>query len=154
MGPAVSPPRVYLDTNLLIAAMEGPGAVSDHAWWILEAIERGDIRGCTSELTLAEVLVHPLRNGDEGLVHAYEQIVRSSDGFDVIPIARDVLIQAARLRAGHRSLRLPDAVHLASALAASVGYFLTRDAKLASMCPIPVLDGGPHTLDLIEEETH
>lgn len=153
MGSTVNPPLVYIDANLLISAMEGPGAVADHAWWILEAIERGDIRGCTSELTLAEVLVHPLRNDDESLARAYEQIVSPSDGFDVIPVARGLLIEAARLRARHHTLRLPDAVHLASAIAAEAEHFLTRDARLAAVSPIPVLDGGPHTLDLIEEAT-
>lgn len=151
MGQAVSVARVYLDTNLFISAFEGPGAVSDHAWWILEAVERGELHGITSELTLAEVLVHPLRRGDRALEEAYEGAITASDVFTVVPVDRSILRQAARLRGEHGSLRLPDAVHLASALSADADWLVTRDARFAGISPIRVVDGGPHTLDRINE---
>lgn len=146
-------PLVYLDTNLFISAFEGPGAISDHAWWILEAVERGEIHGATSELTLAEVLVHPLRSADTGLVEAYEAMITSSPVFTLVAVDRGVLRKAARLRADHAALRLPDAIHLASALIVGAGRFVTRDVRLAAVSPIPVVDGGPHSLDIISETT-
>ena len=36
-------PRVYLDANVFVAAFEHMGAHSDHAWWIIHAIESGEI---------------------------------------------------------------------------------------------------------------
>ena len=38
-------PRVYLDSNVFIAAFEHAGARSDHAWWIFHAIEQGESEG-------------------------------------------------------------------------------------------------------------
>ena len=151
MGSPVTTPRVYLDANLFISALEGPGAVSDHAWWILEAVERGEILGITNELTLAEVLVHPLRDADRALIETYEAMITTSPILSVVPVDRGVLMRAAELRAAHRALRLPDAIHLASALRAGAGHLVTRDARLAAVSPIPVVDGGPHSLDLIDE---
>jgi predicted nucleic acid-binding protein len=59
----VAQPRVYLDANVFVAAFEHVGAYSDHAWWIIRAIETGEIAAGTSELTLAEVLVKPFEVG-------------------------------------------------------------------------------------------
>jgi hypothetical protein len=61
-------PRVYLDANVFVAAFEHVGARSDHAWWIMRAIERGEIAAGTSEITLAEVLVKPFEVGATDLV--------------------------------------------------------------------------------------
>ena len=144
-------PLVYVDTNLFISALEGPGAVSDHAWWILEAIEAGEIRGATSELTLAEVLVHPLRRADTALVESYTAMISPSAVFTVVPVDRTILVAAARLRADHAALRLPDAIHLAAALGSGAGHLVTRDARLAAISPIPVVDGGPHSLEAIRK---
>lgn len=142
---------VYVDTNLFISALEGPCAVSDHAWLILEAIEAGEIVGATSELTLAEVLVHPLRCGDERLIESYEAMIASSPVFTVLPVGREILVAAARLRAVHAALRLPDAIHLASAQRMGADHFVTRDARLAAISPIPVVDGGPQSLEAIRK---
>lgn len=147
------PPLVYVDTNVFIAALEGPGAVSDHAWWILEAIEAGEIRGATCELTLAEVLVHPLRRGDDALVESYTAMISPSSVFAVVPVDRHVLVAAAQLRADHAALRLPDAIHLAAARAIGARHLVTRDARLAAISTIPVVDGGPHSLEAIRKAT-
>lgn len=154
MGTAdLMPPLVYVDTNLFISALEGPGAIADHAWWILEAIDEGEIRAMTSELTLAEVLVHPLRRGDTALVETYRAMISPSKVFSVVPVDRSVLFEAARLRAEHTALRLPDAIHLATALAVGADHLVTRDARLATISRIPVVDGGPHSLEAIRKVT-
>ncbi|WP_206365470.1 type II toxin-antitoxin system VapC family toxin [Siculibacillus lacustris] len=147
----MTPPLAYLDTNIFISAFEGPGAVSDHAWWLLDAIEAGRFVGVTSELTLAEVLVHPLRHQDEALTEAYAAMLTTSPVFAVMPVDRSILVSAARLRARFGALRLPDAIHLATALAAEASHFVSRDVRLGTICPIRFVDGGPHSLDQILE---
>ena len=152
MGSAiVSAPLLYIDTNVFIAALEGPEGTSDVAWQVLEAIERGDAVGVTSELTLAELLVQPMRRGDGELVSTYEAMIASDGVFTVAPVDRGALVTAARLRADHPSLRLPDAIHLATAIATGAGHLVTRDVRLAAASPIPVTDGGPQTIALIQE---
>ena len=74
--------RVYLDANVFIAAFEHVGAHSDHAWWIFQAIEAGEIAGATSELTLAEVLVKPLERDAADLAEGYENMIVSGSHFE------------------------------------------------------------------------
>jgi predicted nucleic acid-binding protein len=147
--PAVNamPPRVYLDTNVFIAAYETTGAHSDHAWWLLDALERGDIIGATSELTLSELLVRPIEEGADDLAEAYDGMIRPAAHFDVLPVGRDILIAAARLRARRSATRLPDAVHLASAERLGCRIFISRDKRLRAPEGMRVIGLDPFTLD-------
>jgi predicted nucleic acid-binding protein len=153
MGSPVSePPRVYLDANVFITAMETPGARSDHAWWIIRSVEEGDIAGMTSEITLAEVLVKPMQMGNAELVAAYQEMIMPGARFDVLPVSRDILVGAAGLRARRTSIRLPDAIHIASALTASCRFMVTDDRQLHSVEDVKVLGLTPFTLDDILAE--
>jgi predicted nucleic acid-binding protein len=154
MGPQVTSatPRVYLDSNVFIAAFERAGAHSDHAWWIMRAIEQGEIIGATSELTLAELLVKPLELGDAAMASGYEKMIEPGPGFEVSPVRRDILVTAAGIRAGRASVRLPDAIHVATAQALQCSFFVTDDRRLKVPDDITRLDVGPFTLDDIFKE--
>jgi predicted nucleic acid-binding protein len=155
MGPQVSvnTPRVYLDTNVFVAAFEHAGAHSDHAWWILEAIERREIVGATSELTLAEVLVTPLESGDGDLTAGYEKIISASPGFEVSSISREILVGAASLRARRKAIRLPDAIHIATAQSLACHFFVSNDRRLPLPEGLKLLAVNPFTLEGIFKET-
>jgi len=140
-------PRVYLDANVFVAAFEHMGAHSDHAWWIIRAIETGEIAAGTSELTLAEVLVKPLELGASELVAGYEKMMVSDSNFEVLPVRRDILVNAAALRARRISIRLPDAVHIATAEALSCGFFISDDRRLPMPDGIRMVAVTPFTLD-------
>lgn len=148
MGTPVSePPRVYLDSNVFITAMETPGAYSDHAWWILEAVDEGTLAAVTSEITIAEVLVKPIQLGDSALIAGYHEMMTPDSHFEVMPIRRDILVSAAQLRAQRRSIRLPDAIHIATALASSCPYLVSDDQRLRSVEGMRLLAVTPFTLD-------
>jgi predicted nucleic acid-binding protein len=142
-------PRVYLDANVFIAAFENRGAHGDHAWWILEAVESGTILAATSEMSLAEVLVKPLEQGDEALAEAYESMIVSGEGFEVLQVRRDILLEAARTRAGRSAIKLPDAIHIATARAASCDYVVSDDRRMPVTKGIKVIPLTPFTLDEI-----
>lgn len=144
-------PIVYLDTNVFIAAFEGSGGLGDDVWPLLEAVERGELHAATCELTLAEVLVHPLRRGDAALVAAYEAMIAPSASLSVVAVDRALLTSAARLRAERPALRLPDALHLAAALRVGADLLVTRDVRLRGHSPIPTADGGSQSLDRLRE---
>jgi predicted nucleic acid-binding protein len=154
MGSAVTavPPRVYLDANVFIAALENPGAHSDHAWWILEAIERNEIFGATSEITIAELLVKPIELGDLELAASYEKMIMSTDGFEVLPVHREILVEAAGIRARRSSIKLPDAIHVATARTLSCSFFLSGDRRLSLPEGIKPLTISPFTLDDIFDQ--
>ena len=140
-------PRAYLDANVFIAALEHGGAHSDHAWWILSAIEDGELEGVTSEITLAEILVKPMERRDESVVTAYQSMISSVPGFQVSGVNRSILIDAARLRATQRALKLPDAVHVATAVAYGCSHFISDDERLSvpeSLVRLPI---SPFTID-------
>jgi predicted nucleic acid-binding protein len=149
MGTAmnIAQPRVYLDANVFVAAFEHVGAHSDHAWWIIRAIENGEIAAGTSELTLAEVLVKPFEVGAVELANGYERMMVSGSNFEVLPVRRDILVGAAALRARRASTRLPDAIHIATAQALSCGFFISDDRRLPIPDGIRMLAVNPFTLD-------
>lgn len=141
--------RVYLDTNILIAAIETRGPVSDAGWDVLSAMDRGQFNGVTSEITLAELLPKPMMENDAALQKSYEEFLTDGPHFHIAPIDRIILLSAARLRANDRSLRLPDAVHLATALKTGCLLFLTGDRRLAVPSPMTSLRLDRETLDTI-----
>jgi predicted nucleic acid-binding protein len=153
MGPAMTDdqPRIYLDANVFVAAFEHIGAHSDHAWWIIRAIESGEIAAGTSEITLAEVLVKPFEVGATDLADGYESMIVSGSNFEVLPVRRDILVGAAALRARRTSTRLPDAVHIATAQALSCRFFISDDRRLPMPDGIRMLTVNPFTLDDIFE---
>jgi predicted nucleic acid-binding protein len=146
-SPVTEPRRVYLDSNVFIAAMENPGAHSDHAWWIIDAVEQSRIVGVTSEITLAEILVKPIELGDRDLAAAYEQMIMPSANFEVLQVQREILIGAAHMRARRSSTRLPDAIHVSTALASRCSHFVSDDQRLHSIDKIRTLGVNPFTLD-------
>jgi predicted nucleic acid-binding protein len=153
VGPPVTElRRVYLDSNVFIAAMENPGAHSDHAWWIINAVEESQIVGVTSEITLAEILVKPIELGDRDLAAAYEQMIVPSAMFEVLQVRREILIGAAQMRARRSSIRLPDAIHVSTALASRCSHFVSDDRRLHSIDSLKMLGVNPFTLDDILED--
>jgi len=126
MGPVVKKgATVYLDTNPIIYLTEGNSAFKASIASLFAEFDRVGARLITSELALTEALVVPLRNGDAELVAVYERL------FDVfieaLPISREVLITAARLRAETPGLKTPDAIHLATAILANADAFVSGD---------------------------
>lgn len=149
MVPSVTTPRIYLDANVFIAAYESQGARSDHAWWLLEAIEDGQAFGVTSELTLAEVLVRPIQHEDHELARNYDEVIRSTEGFEVPTVTREVLREAASLRSLRQSLRLPDAIHVASARLTNCSHIVSDDRRLPFAPGVELVQLGPHSLSQI-----
>jgi predicted nucleic acid-binding protein len=152
MVASVNATRIYLDANVFIAAYESRGARSDHAWWILDAIEANEFLGVTSELTLAEVLVRPLQDGDKELAGLYHAIVSAGDGLEVAAVDRNVLIEAAMLRSFSPSLKLPDAIHVASARLRECRFIVSDDRRLPVAPGLTVVKLGPHALDVMRAQ--
>jgi predicted nucleic acid-binding protein len=146
-SPVTSVPRVYLDTNVFIAAYEHVSARSDHARWVLDAVEAGRIHGATSEITLAELLVKPFQEEALGIINAYLAIIQPGAGFEVMPIERTVLIEAARVRASRLSIRLPDAIHVATARGLRCDCVVSDDGRLDTPRGPPAIALGPFTMD-------
>lgn len=123
---------VYLDTNIIIYAVEGFAVLEDQVKALLRALADREIVGITSELTLAEVLVKPLRDGNTTLRQTYVRFLQTTPAFQVVPIRREILESAAALQANTK-LKLPDAIHLATSEFARCDSFLTNDQVFKSV---------------------
>ncbi|MEH2056144.1 MAG: PIN domain-containing protein [Nostoc sp.] len=122
---AIQGTRIYLDTNIWIYALEGYSAFLEDLTQLFQSVDQGNLSIVTSELSLAEVLVKPFQNHDLAQQKAYKQLISNSQNLTVIPVSRHVLIEAAQLRASI-NIKLPDAIHAATALliSCSLDYLL------------------------------
>jgi predicted nucleic acid-binding protein len=117
--------RVALDADVVIAFLD-PGD-DQHATAVSELRPRlvaGD-QLLVAATVYAETIVRPLQQGTDATVDEFFDAA----GIAVIPIDRAIARRAAALRAEHQSLRLPDAMSLATAIATD-SALLTLDKKL------------------------
>ena len=119
-------PRIYLDTNIFIYAVEGFDRFEEEISTLFSAVDRGKIEAITSELTLAEALVKPFEKGSERYQQIYREALQDRASFHLLSITRSLLVESARLRA-LTGLRLPDAIHLATARKAGCSTLVTND---------------------------
>lgn len=120
--------RIYLDTNIFIIAFERRDKTSDILSQLFVAGDGyAEPRFVTSELTLSELLVTPYRQNDDSLIDTYEGLILTNSWLEVLPIVAPTLRYAAVLRSQYGSLKLPDAIHLSTAIGANCSHFLTDD---------------------------
>jgi predicted nucleic acid-binding protein len=118
---------VVLDASVVLALLDPQDAFHEAATCALREHQAEGARFLLPASVLAEVLVGVARLGDEGLDQRRSQIVAAFGP----PVALDepVAVSAARRRARHRSLRLPDAVVLATAEVLDAQAVLTGDKR-------------------------
>jgi uncharacterized protein len=119
--------KIYLDTCLVIYLLEGAPNLAQPVESAVLA--QPEAQYCGSALLRMECLVGPLRSGNTALAAEYEQVFSA---LIMLPIAVTVYDHAARLRATH-GLKTPDALHLATALAAGCDEFWTNDNRLSKV---------------------
>ncbi|EBU8132015.1 VapC toxin family PIN domain ribonuclease [Salmonella enterica subsp. enterica serovar Java] len=123
---------IYLDANVLIALIEASLPLTDGQAAFVANIDSGKIVAVTSELALAECLVKPLADSNVKAVEAYNQLFSEAGNLSVRPVSRAILTSAAALRAATR-LKLPDAIHLATANEAGCSEFVTADSDFKAV---------------------
>jgi len=140
MGSLTLPPSglVYVDTQVFIYSVEKRpqyAAILRPFW---EAVQAGKIEAVSSELSLMETLIGPLKKGNVTLVADYEHLFAHT-GLRLLPITRPVLHEAARLRATISGLRTPDALHAATALLFQSALFITNDDGFRRIPGLPLV---------------
>ena len=125
--------RLYLDTNILIALNEGEGPRQRLLEILLESGFAKGIRFSTSALTFSELLVRPYRDRKLELARSYHALAAGTDWLDVRPVTPDVLDMAAVIRARASGIKLPDAIHLASASQDGCDSVLSADLGLVDL---------------------
>jgi len=114
---------IVVDASVVIALLDPADALNPGARRALEQVAEADLAIPAS--ALAETLVAPARAGKLEEVRAS---IRALE-LRVAETGEEVAVEAARLRARNRSLRLPDALVLATAEVLGADVVLTGDAS-------------------------
>ncbi len=128
----------YLDTNCIIDLVE-----LNPIWGIkvLDRVARLRQAGCriaVGDLARTECLAHPFLAGDAAIIADYQDFF-GDPNVEVLPMTAMVCESAARIRAASLfRLKVPDCLHLATALEHGCGLFLTNDAQLSRCTQINV----------------
>lgn len=92
MGQLVFPvdASVYIDTQIVIYTIEANPAYFNLIQPLWQKFQASELELITSELTLLETLVLPLKQGNTVLANDYEQLLENSE-IQLIPIQRSIL---------------------------------------------------------------
>ena len=139
MGPLTLPPNglVYLDANGLIYSVERvePYRTLLEPMW--REAQNGNLTIVSSPVLVIEALVKPLRDGNAEIETQYRELF-ASNAVRLLDASYQVFEDAARLRAQTR-LKVPDALHAATALQASCALFVTNDTDFRRVTGLPVV---------------
>jgi predicted nucleic acid-binding protein len=107
---------------------EGHASYGDRVEQIREAmLQRGDTL-CSSLFVLSELLVGPIKLGEQQQADQIEQYFLSKS-ITMLPYTQQGIATFTTLRA-HHGVKSLDALHLAIATASGVDLFLTHDRRL------------------------
>lgn len=128
-------PGVYLETNFFIKAVEGTPEVAGPPKKLMDFLRARPGIGVTSEITFAETLAPPKRP-DALPLHikrrVYLDLLLWSGFITLIPVSRDLLVETADLRSMNR-MKLPDAIHLVSAIRTKCRYLVSGDSDFVRL---------------------
>lgn len=134
--------RVFLDTNIVIYAVEGDPNLRQRATSHLVQLETAGHDFAVSELVRLECEVKPIALSDGDLSLDYGEFF-SGRRISTVSLTAAMHYRAARIRASYRygvgrRYSLADALHLSAAIESGCVGFLTHDARLNAFVQIPV----------------
>ncbi len=127
---------IYADAQIPIYSVDNHlkyGAICAPLWQV-----KAGATLVSSELTLMETLVGPLRSGNTVRQNQREALWQQVNT-RLLPITQDVLREAARLRATIPALKTPDAIHAATALRNGCVLFVSNDTGFRRIPGLPLV---------------
>ncbi len=131
------PQRVYIDSNVFIYLIDGDNDMRRRALTILQEFDQQNASLHTSHLTIAECTIAPIRDQRTEIVAAFHDLLEQSEIVELVAITRETVGQAA-ITAAHLRLKLPDAIHVATAEALQCDVFLTNDRGIRAPATIEI----------------
>jgi len=123
-----------IDTSAFISFVEHNPRYVDVVREVFRRINAGRF----SIITLTEALTMPKRIADTSLDRSYRLMLFKSRNFQLLDVNAAIADTAAALRARH-NLRTPDAIQIATALAAGCGALPTNDRDLRRVDALTIL---------------
>ena len=129
--------RVYLDASCIIYLVESASPFHEKVVARLGQYRADpDASVVTSRLSRLECRTRPLRDGDAGLLAAYDAFF-GADRLMLGEVSGVVIERATELRARY-GFKTPDAIHLATAIEGRADVLLTGDAALRRCAEVAV----------------
>jgi len=129
---------IGLDTMVFIYHFEENQAYSPLTFSIFESLEKGNLKGITSILTLLEILVKPKKENNLLLTERYKLLFETFPNLQVKELNENIADIASGLRANY-NINTPDAIQIATSLEAKADIFITNDTTLKKISEIKVL---------------
>jgi predicted nucleic acid-binding protein len=126
---------LLVDSAPIIYVLENHRQFAPRFLPLFSAHAAGRLRFAVTTVTIAEVLVGPLRARHEALVRRYRAILGS---WQTVALDGDIAEGAARLRASF-GLGLADAVQAASALAINAAALVTHDRDFSRLRALRII---------------
>lgn len=128
----------YLDANCVIYLVELDLIWAPKVIARVSSLRRGGARIAVGDLARTECLAQPFLTGNAAVIADYQAFFNDPN-VDVLPLKSAVCETAARIRAASVfQLRVPDCLHLATAIEHGCDLFLTNDVKLRRCTQITV----------------
>lgn len=130
--------RIYFDANIFIYTVEKHRDYEAVLTRLFEEIEKSRQRVVTSELSLAECLVGARKARSDELAAIYENLLAPSEMVVIAPLDREIL-RAAAFYAADVTIKLPDAIHVVTAVALGCEMFFTNDRRVTAPAGMELL---------------
>lgn len=143
--------RLYVDTNVLVSLGEGSDEISRAILDLVGTIMPDEEFLFTSELTLAELLVVPQREKNEDLIRLYDNWIQPEGWLIAKPVDKPVLWGASLIRATYPSIKLPDAIHVSTAMRHGCNHILSADKRLPREMEVTIMQDG-HLIGIAKVE--
>lgn len=130
--------RVTVDSAPLIYFLEDHKTFKRLYAPLFQAEADGLLEFAISVIAVAEVMAGPLRAGNEALANRYR---RALSAWEIITLDVELAALAARLRASHK-LKLPDAIHAATAISTGSAALITHDRDFSGLKGMRIINRG------------
>src|SRR5258708_758164 len=127
---------VYLDSVIVVYYLDAADQFHQLAAQRLAAFAGTRDEIAVSDLTRLECRVHPIQEADQQRLALFDHFFALPD-VHLVPLSTAVYDRATLIRAQY-AFRTTDALHLAAAIEAGCGSFLTHDLRLARFTGISV----------------
>jgi predicted nucleic acid-binding protein len=129
---------IGLDTAPFIYYIEEVTPYADLLDPVFGRLENHSLRAVTSAVTLAEILAKPFADKNFSLVDEIKFTIKSFTSLSVVTIDEKLAEAAALIRARY-TVRLPDALQIATAIHGEATLFLTNDKRVKKVDAIEIL---------------
>ena len=106
--------------------------------YYIQAVNSGQCCAVSSEISLLEILVQPLRLGLNNVVNDYKNLLDNFPHLTWCSVTREVALQAATLRAKYK-LRTPDALIIATGITQGATLMITNDTQWKQISEIQII---------------